>query len=159
MIARAVAAFLAVTASSSALGASWTAYGNGRFGYRIDLPPGFPPIREAENGDGGRSSSPQGHAEFSVWGANLLDETFRQDVVARIAGTIRDGWKVAYRSVTASGAAWSGSKGDRIVYVRAIPRCKDQAAYVRLEYDATAKVAFDPIVARVARSLKGIGRC
>ncbi|MCE4222391.1 hypothetical protein HCU64_01385 [Methylobacterium sp. C25] len=159
MIARAAAALLALAVSSAAIATSWTAYGNARFGYVVDLPPGFPPIREADNSDGGVSASAEGHAALSVWGSNLLDSTFRREAESRIAGDAEKGWSIGYRAVTARAASWSGSKGDRILYVRAIAGCKDQAAFMRIEYDASAKAVYDPIVSRLARSLKASGGC
>lgn len=72
--------------------------------------------------------------------------------------TVTDGWKVTYRKQNSAFASWSGTKGDQIVYERAIPACNGAAAYFRLEYHADAKEAFDPVILRLVQSLQS-DRC
>ena len=128
-------------------------------GYAVEIPPGFSAIREAENGDGGTASSPAGHAALSVWGTNLLDASFAAEVESRISDASAEGWAIGYRAVSRTSASWSGTRGGRVLYVRAIPRCRDQAAFARIEYDALAKSAFDPLVSRLAHRLRAGGGC
>lgn len=150
---------IALGLSGAALAAGWSSYGNARFGYVVEIPPGFAAIHEADNGDGGTSKSAMGYATLAVWGANLVDQTFAADVASRMSSAASEGWALGYKVVTGRGASWSGLRGDRILYAHAIPRCRDQAAFVQIEYDASTRVAFDPIVSRVARSLKSEGAC
>lgn len=145
--------------SGAAMAVEWARYQNERFGYEIMLPPGFPMIREADNSDGGRSSSPNGDAELKVWGTNLLDTPFAKEITSRIAGDAGDGWAISYRSVKPGAAAWSGKSGDRILYVRAIPVCTDQAAFLQIEYDAASKAEYDRVVSRLAGSLRQFVTC
>lgn len=159
MTSRFAAGLIALALSGAALAAEWSSYGNARFGYVVEIPPGFTAIREADNSDGGTSRSAMGHATLSVWGANLLDQTFTADVASRMSSATSEGWVLGYKVVTGRGANWSGLRGDRILYAHAVPRCRDQAAFVQIEYDASAKAAFDPIVSRVARSLRADGAC
>lgn len=140
-------------------GADAARYGNDRFGYTIELPAGFSAIHEADNGDGGTAHAAQGDAALSVWGANLLDETFASDVAGRIASDAADGWSISYRTVKPAGASWSGSKGGRILYSHAIPACDGQAAYVRIEYGRAALKTYDPIIRRLVKSLQPTGNC
>ena len=51
---------------------SWGRYINARYGYGVDIPAGFSPVHEADNGDGGVSRSADRQSQLSVWGANLL---------------------------------------------------------------------------------------
>lgn len=154
-----IAALAAILGAAPALAADWSRYNNARFSYGVDLPPGFPPVAEAENSDGGTSELAARSAVFSAWGANLLDETFGADIRSRIAGDRQDGWAPGHQAVAGTWASWSGTRAGRIRYTRAILLCREQQAFVSLEYDAAAKAAYDPIVTRVARSLKGRGRC
>ena len=141
-----------------ALAAAWTPYGNARYNYWIDVPPGFSAIEEAENGDGGTAKSPDGQAELAVWGGYLSDRDFPNEVKWRVGQEQADGWSVTYERHKAKWAVWSGSKDGRIFFERAIPVCDGAAAYFRLEYDKAAQKAFDPIVARLSKSLRA-GDC
>lgn len=134
-------------------------YENARFGYSIEIPAGFSKVVEAENSDGGTARSANGAAELAVWGANLLDETFAEDVRSRVVSDATEGWSIRYKVVKRARASWSGSKGGRVFYSRAIRACEGQAAYFRIEYDRAAAKAFDPVVRRLAKTLKATGRC
>lgn len=159
MAIRLVLCLTAALLPDMAVAAGWSRYVNVRFGYGVDIPPGFSAIREADNSDGGTSKASDGHAELAVWGTNLLDESFASEVRSRMTGDAGDGWAIGYKLVTGSGASWSGTKGGRIFYARAIPKCRDRAAFARIEYDASAKALFDPSVSRLARSLKATIGC
>ncbi len=137
-----------------AIAADRAAYVNDRYGYLIDLPQGFSPIREASNGDGGRSFSADRRAELLVWGSTLLAQSFRTDVSARVDADTFEGWNVSYRRDTPRWASWSGTKGDRLFYSRAIPLCRDAAAYFRLEYDVSAKKDYDAVVEQLVKQFK-----
>ena len=51
--------------------------------------------------------------------------------------------------------AFSGTKGDQIVFEKLIQACDGQIAnHVRLEYPASRKAAFDAIVSHVTKSLR-----
>ncbi len=73
-----------------ALADGWGRYINPRYGYHLPLPPGFSAVLEAENSDGGTSSD--GKADLSVWGANLLDTPFADEIAERMASDEADGW-------------------------------------------------------------------
>lgn len=141
--------------SSLAIASDWSHYGNARFQYGIDIPPGFSSVAESDNGDGGVSVPPDGRAKLAVWGSYLVDQSFAAETQWRIAQARDDGWTITYRKQRARWAVWSGIKGNRIVYQRAIAACHDAAAYVRIEYDKDQATAFDPIVARLSKSLRG----
>jgi len=147
-----------VVLTAPAIASDWQPYGNARFQYWIDVPPGFTGVKESENGDGGSSSSPDGRAELRVWGSYLTEGSFAAEVSWRIDQDRSNGWIIAYRKQEVNWAIWSGTKGDRIFYERAIPVCGDATAYFRLEYDKELKRAFDPIVSRLVKSLRS-GRC
>ncbi len=143
--------------TSPAIASGWKPYGNARFQYWIDIPPDFSGVKESENGDGGVSSSPDGRAKLSVWGS-YTDSSFSAEVSWRIDQDRSNGWTVAYQKQQTNWAVWSGTKGNRIFYARAIPACGDATAYFRLEYDKGQKKAFDSIVSGLVKSLRS-GRC
>jgi hypothetical protein len=142
-----------LVAAGTALSADgWTRYLNPRFGYGIDIPSGFSAISESENSDGGTSRSADGEAELAVWGANLLVDTLPSDVQSRIHSSEDDGWQITYSKLTGKWASWSGARDGRIFYARAIQLClDDQAGYFQLEYPASEREAFDPLVERMVK--------
>lgn len=148
-----VALMLAVS-SSLAVASDWGHYGNARFQYGIGIPPGFSSIAESDNGDGGISAPADGRAKLAVWGSYLADRDFAAEVKWRADQDRGDGWTIAYQKQTKTWAVWSGVRGNRIVYERAIVGCGDAAAYFRLEYDKDQAKAFDPIVSRLNKSLR-----
>jgi len=133
-------------------------YDNARFGYFIDLPPGFVAQGESANGDGQSFAMPGKPIELSVWGG-LISSDFEQEVAWRIAQDGADGWNLAYQAVTPSWASWSSIQGDRIAYQRLITFCSGRRyAAFRAEYSMRDRLLMDPIVAQLVGSLKG-GAC
>jgi hypothetical protein len=134
---------------------SWGRYINARYGYGVDIPAGFSPVHEADNGDGGVSRSADGQSQLSVWGANLLLDPLSTDVKSRIESAAGEGWKVSYKKVTDRWASWSGERDGRIFYARAIILCHDdQAGFFQLEYPAELREDFDAIVKRLVKGFK-----
>lgn len=146
--------------TGAAQAAEWTSYSNARFGESIDIPPGFVnDVPEPENADGLTFHSADSDAELLVWGNNLVDENFRVATIARMQNEKDDGWIISYESGDkTSGVTWfvySGSKADRIMYVRSIASCKDtQALHFRLEYPKAQKKNYDMVITRMGKSLK-----
>lgn len=131
----------------------WGRYGNDRFGYAIDIPPGFSPVTEAENSDGGVSHSADDKAELRAWGAYLVVDDFAFEIAERIRSDASEGWSISYDRRTAAAASWSGIRNDRVFYARAMMGCDDAAIYFRLEYDRADLDAYDPVVRRLVKSL------
>ena len=154
-----LAALFSVCALAAIAADGWTRYQNDRYGYGLDIPPGFSAVREADNSDGGTSASKQGKAKLAVWGTNLLVQSFKSDVNDRIASASNEGWEITYQSVKAKSASWSGTKDQRVLYVHGAPGCDGQAAYFQLEYDASAKDDFDAIVNRMVKGFTAKGEC
>jgi hypothetical protein len=149
-----LACALTIASPFAAIADDWSSYDNARFLYAIDIPPGFSAIAEADNSDGGVSTSATGHAELRIWGAYLGDQDFASDIADRIQSETSDGWKISYDRRLDEEASWSGSKGDRVVYVRAITGCDDAVLYFRLEYDRSSLKAYDAVVGRLVKSLR-----
>src|SRR5690606_4065310 len=97
-------------------------YENARFGYALDVPPGFAGEGEAINGDGQVFRSSRG-ALLRVYGGNALEGTFEDAVNEAMAFAQQDGWGLSYERVTPSWASFSGTRNSRILYARAIALC------------------------------------
>lgn len=152
-----LAGLVLIAVAGAALGAEvWGRYVNARYGYGIDLPPGFSEIQEAGNGDGGTSRSADGKAGLAVWGSNLLFDGLAADVQDRIESDVNDEWDVSYQRVNNKAASWSGERDGRIFYARAVLLCHDdEAGYFRIEYPSEDRDAYDGIIKRLVREFSG----
>jgi hypothetical protein len=148
-----------VIAATFAQADDWPRYVNEKYGYAIDLPPAFGPLSLPYIGDGGVATAEAGNAELSVWGASLGDDSFAADVSSRIDSAVAEGWDISYRKATKAGTSWSGARGERILYSRAIPACPGEAAYFQIEYDRAALAEYDAVVARLVKSLTAPDLC
>jgi hypothetical protein len=149
-----IAALLSLLSPAS-LAAGWSHYANDRYGYAIDIPPGFSEVAEPDNSDGGVSTSADGKTKLRVWGAYIMQESFADEIAWRIDQDKTDGWQISYDRRLAKAASWSGSKGDRIFYQRGVAGCNGAAYYFNLDYDRSALKANDAIVKRLVKSLQG----
>lgn len=152
------AGMLAFALAQAAAAAGWSSYGNARFGYSIDIPPGFSAIVEADNSDGGTSTATDGHATLRVWGGYIMQDSFAGEIAWSIDQDKSDGWTISYEKRGGKAASWSGTKGDRVFYERAVVGCDGAAAYFNLEYDRSAIKVYDKVVGRLVKSLTGCAR-
>ena len=144
-----------------AMAADWGHYTNVRFGYAIDVPPGFVAQGESDNGDGQVFKTPT--AALTVYGGNVMEADFEAEVKAREGYSKDDGWAITYQVSTPQRASWSGKRGARILYGRMIALCGgEQFASFELEYSSVDLKAFNPLVDRLVSSLRateGSGSC
>ena len=148
----ALAALLALAGAALAAAAPLH-YVNVRYGYAVDLPSGFGRVREADNSDGGVSTSADRQSELRLWGANLLLDPLSTDVRGRIDSASQEGWEISYQKVNNRWASWSGERNGRIFYARAILLCHDdEAGFFKLEYPSEKRDEFDPVVNGLVKS-------
>ena len=138
------------------LAADWGHYVNERFGVEADVPPGFEAGAPPENGDGLGFSTPT--AKLSIYGSLIVEGDFESMVRQAIEWNEDDGWAITYEASTPGWASWSGKKGGRVLYVRAIRMCGGEAyGAFELEYSEADLRAFDPVVDRLVGSLSDSG--
>lgn len=150
---RALICLLTIVLAIPVLANDWGQYDNARFGYTVDVPPGFEWGKEADNGDGRAFRS--GATKFLVWGGNITEDNFESAVAAAKGFAEADGWGISYEATTPRWASFSGAQGKRILYQRMIALCDDAYAAFRLEYSAVDLGAMEPVVEHLVRSLKG----
>jgi hypothetical protein len=134
----------------------WEQFGILQSGFAFEVPPGFVLVQRADNGQGATFEG-KGGAFLAVWGADLAKRDFRAQIDSQMRQDESEGWRLTYRRVTSSWASYSGIKGDKIRYFRAIAVCGDRAAVFLLDYDRSEKVPFDPIVVRMVKTFKAEG--
>lgn len=150
---RALICLLTIVLAIPVLAGDWGQYDNARFGYTVDVPPGFEWGKEADNGDGRTFRS--GATKFLVWGGNITEDNFESAVAAAKGFAEADGWGISYEATTPRWASFSGAQGKRILYQRMIALCDDAYAAFRLEYSAVDLGTMEPVVEHLVRSLKG----
>ena len=152
-----VAAIVAASGIGPAAAAEWASYGNARFGYEIAVPPGFACGPEADNGDGRICRSANGTQKLTIWGGYLVVSDFDGDVADRLKALTDGGWTITYQATTPGWASFSGTKGQRVIYVREISACKGgQVAAFQLDYSSIDIGRMKPVVERLVPSLRQV---
>ena len=154
---RGILAALLLAVAGPTVADDWGRYENARFGYAIDIPPGFDGQGEADNGDGQVFATPT--AELRVYGGYVLEGDFEDEVNALQQTAVEAGWTITYQAVTPRWASYSGTQGSRIFYARAIALCDGAVAEFSLTYGKVDLQPFNQIVERLVRSLKPVGTC
>ena len=132
---------------------SWTSYTNSRFGTTASVPPGWRAGPPPENNDGLVFTSPDGRAKLIISGMLNIDDNLA--AAFKFYETPNEGEVITYKRRNGDAITVSGTKGAAIFYAKHVLSCHNQIwNSIYLEYPAAAKVAFDAIVARVAKSLK-----
>lgn len=154
---RIAALLLLLVVTTPVVAGEWGRYENARFGYVIDIPPGFREGGEAANGDGQVFRGGSGAQLLTVFGGSLF-YGFEAEVAQRKSFAADVGWTLTYEAGAPGWAVWSGRRGGRILYARIIPLCGERRfAMFELEYPAADAAGLDPLVGRIARSLRPTG--
>ena len=133
----------------------WATYRNDRFGTTIDYPADrFTSGRPPDNNDGLSFTAPDG-ARFSVWGSlNALEH----DLAGLEAFVRENGAKDERITYRAAGKSWfvlSGTRGETIFYKRYLLSHRGEVENgFQIRYPASRAQTYDPIVARMAKSLR-----
>ena len=148
--------FVAVAAQAGDGG--WWRYVNPRFGTAADIPvAGFVPDPAPENGDGKAWTSTDGLGHIAVYGSHVAvaeDFTGYREFLLETAQN--DGVDITYSAAKAGWFAYSGFKGDDIVYVKVVESdaCGALVAHhLSLRYPRDQREAYAPIVKHMAHSL------
>jgi hypothetical protein len=157
MFARLIAILL--MSAVPALAADWWPYDNARFGYAIELPPEFGLAAYPDNGDGLTLAPADKSARLLVFGTNILNGDFSSEAKIRLGLAKDEGWQISYAKMTSRGAAFSGTRQDRIVYVRGVPLCNGGAAFFQMDYPKADMHRYDAVVMRLVRSLRPTEKC
>jgi len=150
-------ALLALALLISPAAGGWGHYDNARFGFSIDVPPGFQVQGESANGDGNSFTTPT--AELRAFAGNIVVGDFETEAGYERAAASDEGFAITYQVTTPQKASFSGKKGARIVYARLVAICGDQFMGFVLEYSAADMAKFNPVIDRLVSSLAGPKNC
>lgn len=154
---RLAALVLAILLAAPALAQGWGHYANARFGYGIDVPPGFVGHGESDNGDGQGFSRIEAEQTLLVWGG-MLPGSFEAAFAERLASEQGDGWSVTEQVQVPQWAWFAAQRDHRLVYQRLIPLC-DGASYAafRIEHSIRDLNQVVPVLEGLARSFVAEG--
>ncbi len=145
---------LALGATASAQ-TRWATYANARFGTTADYPADLfskndPP---PENGDGQSFRTADERAQLAIYGSYNVENDTPASYVERLV----DKKGVTYKKITKTYYAVSGLRGADIFYERCNFRTGDAAPIdcFQITYPAREKAAWDAIVTRISKSLRG----
>lgn len=146
-----------ILAISPALAQSWDRYTNARFGFAIQIPPGYGGDGESDNGDGQMFRSEDGTQTLRVFGGNVLED-FESTIADAMQYARDDGWTLSYERVTPTWASFSGTRNSLIVYARAVALCGGtQFASFELRYPKRDLDDMHSVVERLVSTLRGTG--
>jgi hypothetical protein len=132
----------------------WEGYQDVRFGFSIDIPPGF--AAGATNDDGRTFTAAGGSQVLTVRGGGVLPGSF-DDVWRDTQSSYGDaGWTLRYEPTPPNWTSFVGARGGRLLYVKMIPLCggTKQYAMFAFEYPEEDATALDPTIEHLAASLK-----
>lgn len=136
----------------------WGYYTNARFGYELDIPPGFEGQGESDNGDGQIFLFDGRVGRLTTWGGSFVTEPdFEAEANAQFASDMMDGWGVTAQAATPDWATWSATKAGRVVQQHMIQLCDGSGyAALRLEYAQVDRPKLDELVQPLATSLRSV---
>jgi len=137
-----------------ALPETWKTYVNDRFGTSIEYPSRFEPGRPPDNNDGQGFSAADG-GELLVWGSLNALQLDLKGLEAFVRENPPAGQRITYRAAGSNWFVLSGRRGDRIFYARYILSHRNEIQNaVEISYPARLAATYDPIAARISKSLK-----
>ena len=147
---------VALADSWAPLGEGWSRYTNDRFGTVIEVPLQIFKVTEPapEDGDGRVFRADDG-SRLSVYGTYApYAVMIRFDAYTEglLADAQRRGLEVTYRKGGKGWIVFSGHRGPDIVYIKVVEGC-EAAHELAIQYPAAKKTLYDPIVARLSRTL------
>lgn len=152
------AALFALLISSQAAAQEWEVLEDSTFGYSLPIPPGYELSLRPDTGNSRLFHNPQGDI-LAVWGSQLAERSFADQVEARRVQDENAGWDITYERVTNEWASYSGVQDDQIRYVRAIRLCCGNAAFFMIDYTRSQKQHYDPLVTRMVRQMRPASGC
>jgi len=137
---------------------AWKTYVNDRYGTSIEYPSRFKPGEPPDSNDGLRFTTEDG-AELAVWASYAAMNRSLAELEASLRENLKDDEKITYRATGKNWLVLAGTQGDKVFYTRYLLTHRNELENaIRISYPAALAATYDPIVARIAKSLKG-GRC
>jgi hypothetical protein len=135
----------------------WIRYTNDRFGTQVEIPRSFKAVEpKPANGDGREFESKDGARlwVYGSFGPYVVTENFEDYKRWLIRDENKDGIRNTYIAEGKGWLVYSGIRGATISYTKVIEGCGEIEHHMSIEYPAARKQTYDPVVARMSRSLR-----
>ncbi len=150
---------MSALSAAQARASEWWPYENARFGYSIELPPGFGMTVLTNRGDGLSLMPADKSARLLVFSTPGFSSDFVTEAKTRLVLARQDGWRVSYTKTTAQGFSFTGVKRDRLVYGRGVALCNGASAFFQMDYAKADMHRYDAVLMRLVRSLRATEKC
>jgi hypothetical protein len=155
--ARLLAGLLLIASVREAMATTWKLYQNARYGTVAEFPADlFRPGRPPDNGDGQSFTTKDG-AQLAIFAGFNIEDYTPATYESFLRGGDSDYHNVTYRAAGGNWLVLSGYRGDLIFYEKylfAHRRDGDVIHGLVVTYRRGAKAVYDPIVVRMAQSLR-----
>lgn len=154
-----LAALLLAGAAQAKPAETYATYYNGRFGQTVEYPVSVFTKRDRPpaNGIGQKFFSKDHKSFFMASGRFNVDDYRKIDLVLKEEADSRkaEGWVVADTGQNGNWCVLRGKRGDKIFYEKALLTHKKQVINkLYIEYPASQKDAFEPIIMHMAKSFR-----
>ena len=150
---------LLFASAATAAGDGWQRYENERFGFGLDIPPGFAALPATTNIGDQMFRQIGGEGVLIVTGGTVQPGSFNQKWEATKAAYAAGGWTLSYEPVPPHWTSFTGARGGQRLYVKMIPLCggTKQFGMFALEYPEADIATAEPIALEIANSMTRIG--
>jgi hypothetical protein len=152
-----LAGVLLIALVREAAAETWRLYQNARYGTAAEYPADlFRPGRPPDNGDGQSFTAKDG-AQLAIFAGFNIDNHTPANYEQFLRSGSSDYQNVTYRATGGNWLILSGYRGDSIFYEKyifALGKDVDVIHGLVVTYGSAGKARYDPIVARIARSLR-----
>jgi hypothetical protein len=134
----------------------WQQYRNTRFGFVVDVPPGFSGGALTDNTEGQTFASADGTQRLTFGGGSVQPGSFNTQWKRTQAAYTEGGWALTYKPVAPNWTVFIGERNDRDLYVKMLPLCggTKQFAMFAVEYPKDDAADLAPTLERMAASFK-----
>lgn len=154
---RSILALALMVMATPALAQVWGHYSNDRFGYSIEVPPGFTSKGDGQTEDGQVFHRPESEQELTIWGGELPDG-FEANFFASMDKAVANYWRLGDEEVSAE---WTQFQAFRVysgMTERHIVLCDGTSfAAFRLEYPVRDLAAMEMVTKELVRSFVAEG--
>jgi hypothetical protein len=148
-----------IASVAAAAGDGWQRYENPRFGFGLDIPPGFAAVPATTNTGDQLFNQIGGAEKLTVLGGAVQPGSFNQKWEATKAAYEADGWALSYDPQPPNWTSFTGVRDGQRLYVKMIPLCggTKQFGMFALEYPEADSATAEPIALRLASSMTRSG--
>lgn len=137
----------------------WYRYDNARYGFALDVPPGYAALPATTNTGDQVFTQAGGTGVLTVSGGTVEPGSFNQKWEATMAAYEGAGWTLTYEAKPPEWTSFTGTRDDRRLYVKMLPLCGGTRQFGQFAFEYAESEAGDaePIALGIAASMTRVG--